>query len=179
MLKEENDSFVHITASSGTTACHGFYHYLKYYCGCQVAWEGSQISLPEEFPAVDIHVQAPSKIVYFQNVCTFSYSYAWWTMDQWRRHIDWIALHGITMTLAPFQEDIWTQLYHSFGIHREEIDDHFAGPAFLAWNRMVNKIIFVIFLILCPSLFFRETCVVGVVHSVETLKTFPQTYKRK
>lgn len=101
-----------------------------------MAWEGSQIDLPEEMPDVDISVTAPSQFIYFQNVCTWSYSYAWWTFEHWRRHIDWIALHGITLTLAPFQEDIWTTLYQSFGIHREEIDDHFAGPAFLAWQRM-------------------------------------------
>lgn len=139
VFKDSNSTIVYITASSGVAACHGFYHYIKYYCGCQVAWEGSQINLPEELPEVDISVTAPSQFIYFQNVCTWSYSYAWWTFEHWRRHIDWIALHGVTLTLAPFQEDIWTALYHSFGIHREEIDDHFAGPAFLAWQRMVSE----------------------------------------
>lgn len=138
VFKDDNSSIVSITASSGVAACHGFYHYLKYYCNCQVAWEGTQLNLPDKFPSVDLHVEAPSQFIYFQNVCTFSYSYAWWSDVQWRRHIDWIALHGITMTLAPFQEDIWRQIYQSFGIHREEIDDHFVGPAFLAWQRMGN-----------------------------------------
>lgn len=100
MFKEENASTVYITASSGVAACHGFYHYLKYHCNCQVAWEGSQINLPDTFPPVDVHIKSPSQFIYFQNVCTWSYSYAWWTFDQWRRHIDWMALHGITLTLG-------------------------------------------------------------------------------
>ena len=37
---------------------------------------------------------------YFMNVCTFGYSYAFWTWDRWEREIDWMALNGINIPLA-------------------------------------------------------------------------------
>lgn len=80
---------------------------------------------------------ADSEYIYFQNVCTHSYTYAWWKFEDWRRHIDWMALHGINLVLAPFQEDVWRELYSELGMTDEEIGQHFTGPAFFAWERMV------------------------------------------
>lgn len=82
--------------------------------------------------------KADSEIIYFQNVCTFSYTYVWWTFEDWRKHIDWIAMHGINLVLAPFQEDVWNELYNEVGMASDEIRAHFTGPAFLAWLRMGN-----------------------------------------
>ncbi|XP_055692813.1 alpha-N-acetylglucosaminidase [Lutzomyia longipalpis] len=133
----EGDS-VKIVASSGITACRGFYHYLKNYCGCHVSWEGDQLALPEMLPLVDLTKTSPSRFVYYQNVCTWSYSFAAWTWLEWRRHIDWMALNGINLSLAPVQEDIWTEIYREMGLTDKDIEEHFAGPAFLAWQRMGN-----------------------------------------
>lgn len=83
-------------------------------------------------------MQSNSQIVYYQNVCTHSYSYSFWTWEDWRRHIDWIALNGITLTLAPFQEDIWKEVYLEYGLSEAEIDADFAGIGFFAWQRMGN-----------------------------------------
>lgn len=33
---------------------------------------------------------------------------------------------------------MWDQVYTELGLTRSEIDDHFAGPAFFAWQRMGN-----------------------------------------
>lgn len=49
-----------------------------------------------------------------------------------------MALNGISLTLAPVQEMIWTEVYTELGLTTEEIDDHFAGPGFFAWQRMGN-----------------------------------------
>lgn len=49
-----------------------------------------------------------------------------------------MALNGITLSLAPVQEDIWTGIYREMGLTEKEIEDHIAGPAFLAWQRMGN-----------------------------------------
>lgn len=83
-------------------------------------------------------MRASSQIIYYQNVCTHSYSYSFWTWDDWRRHIDWMALSGITLTLAPFQEDVWTEVYREYGLNQTDIDAHFAGVGFFAWQRMGN-----------------------------------------
>ena len=138
IFKNASSENVFIEASSGVAACKGFYHYLKYFCGCHVAWEGSQLRLPEEFPEVDIQITAPSKIIYYQNVCTWSYTFSWWSWLEWRKHIDWMALSGITLSLAPFQEDIWTEVYQEYNLTKNEIDNHLSGPGFFAWQRMGN-----------------------------------------
>lgn len=137
LLKKDSTETVSITASSGYAACKGFYYYLKNYCNCHISWEGSQLSLPKDFPAVDEKITSPSHFIYYQNVCTWSYSFAWWKWDDWQRHIDWMALNGISLTLAPVQEMVWTEVYTELGLTNEEIDDHFAGPGFFAWQRMV------------------------------------------
>ncbi|XP_058464610.1 alpha-N-acetylglucosaminidase isoform X1 [Malaya genurostris] len=129
---------VFITGSSGIAATKGFYHYLKYFCGCQISWDGNQLKLPSTFPDVNVTIEAPSSIIYYQNVCTWSYSFTWWTWTEWRRHIDWMALQGITLSLAPFQEHIWEEVYAEFNLTQQEIDNHLSGPGFFAWQRMGN-----------------------------------------
>ena len=76
---------------------------------------------------------------YYLNECTFGYSFPWWNEDDWVRHIDWMALNGINMPLAPTaQEAIQKQVYLELGLTETEVDTHFPGPAFLPWGRMGN-----------------------------------------
>ncbi|XP_035784446.1 alpha-N-acetylglucosaminidase-like [Anopheles albimanus] len=138
IVKESAATPVQITASSGVAATKAFYHYLKYCCHCLVVWEGSQLELPSPLPTVNVTVIAPSSFVYYQNVCTWSYSFTWWRWSQWRAHIDWMALQGITLSLAPFQEDVWTELYLEYNLTLPQIENHLAGPGFFAWQRMGN-----------------------------------------
>ncbi len=71
---------------------------------------------------------------YYQNVCTVSYTFVWWDWARWEQEIDWMAMHGINMPLAfNAQETIWQKVYLKMGLTQEELDAHFAGPAFLAW----------------------------------------------
>lgn len=139
-LRKDNTSRrVSITASNGVAACKAFQHYLKYYCNCHISWEGSQLeTLPQVLPDVALEESSDSHFVYYQNVCTWSYSFVWWTWSDWRRHIDWMAMNGISLTLAPVQELAWTLVYREIGLTDSEINAHFAGPAFMAWQRMGN-----------------------------------------
>ena len=76
---------------------------------------------------------------YYFNVCTFSYSLVWWNWSRWEREIDWMAMNGLNFILSfTGQEYIWQKLYTSIGLNDTEIKDYFAGPAFLAWQRMGN-----------------------------------------
>lgn len=139
ILKTPASPIVFITASSGVVACKAFYHYVKYYCNGHISWEGSQLKLPDNnLPDLNVEETSPSRFIYYQNVCTWSYSYAWWKWDDWQKHIDWMALNGISLTLAPVQELIWTEVYTELGLSNDEIDDHFTGPGFFAWQRMGN-----------------------------------------
>lgn len=49
-----------------------------------------------------------------------------------------MAMQGITMSLAPFQEDLWAEVYREYNISQHDIDDHLSGPGFFAWQRMGN-----------------------------------------
>lgn len=40
---------------------------------------------------------------------------------------------GITLTIAPVQEEFWYETYSQIGLTEDEINSHFSGPAFLPW----------------------------------------------
>ncbi|XP_063537881.1 alpha-N-acetylglucosaminidase [Cydia strobilella] len=130
---------LHIRASTGVAAVWGFNYYLKKYCKSHIGWQNQRISIPSPLPEVSEVVTANDRFRYYQNVCTASYSFAWWSAPDWQQHVEWMALNGINLALAPVaQETAWTRIYRRLGLTDEEINDHFTGPAFLAWNRMGN-----------------------------------------
>ncbi|XP_070582763.1 alpha-N-acetylglucosaminidase [Erythrolamprus reginae] len=140
-LISDTPGTINVSGSSGVAAASGVYHYLKDFCGCHVSWSGRQLRLPESLPPVstEVIVTSPNRFRFYQNVCTYSYSFVWWSWDRWEQEIDWMALHGINMALAfTGQEAIWQRVYLSLGLKQSEIDEYFTGPAFLAWNRMGN-----------------------------------------
>ncbi|KAH8355850.1 hypothetical protein KR200_005031 [Drosophila serrata] len=129
-----------LTGWDGVCVCKAFHYYLKNVLNKDVDWFKMRIELPSNLQLSNVTIESTSgsPIMYHQNVCTWSYSFAWWGFEQWRRHIDWMALMGISLTIAPVQEAIWTEVYTEMGLTQEEIDDHLAGPAFQAWQRMGN-----------------------------------------
>ncbi|CAL4086012.1 unnamed protein product, partial [Meganyctiphanes norvegica] len=132
-------SGVEVVGSSGVAAAWGLHHYLKYYCHAHISWEADQLALPKTWPKATIKVTSNDRFRYYQNVCTVSYSMAWWDWQRWEREIDWMALNGINLPLAfTAQEAIWRTVYGSLGLTKEELDQHFVGPAFFAWGRMGN-----------------------------------------
>ena len=63
----------------------------------------------------------------------------WWDWARWEQELDWMALHGINLQLAfTGQEYVWHKFYTELGLTEDEIQAYFAGPAFLAWQRMGN-----------------------------------------
>lgn len=96
----------------------------------------SGIKVP--LPFANVTIESPNKFIYYSNVCTHSYSFTWWKETEWHRHLDWMALQGINLFIAPVQESIWTRVYRVLKMKKSEIDEHFAGPGFLAWQRMGN-----------------------------------------
>ncbi|XP_041968860.1 alpha-N-acetylglucosaminidase [Aricia agestis] len=128
-----------IRASTGVAAVWGFNYYLKKYCRSQIAWQVRRVSVPSPLPEVNEVVVANDRFRYYQNVCTASYSFVWWTVDDWVKHVEWMALNGINVGLAPVaQEAVWAEIYERLGMTDQEIAEHFTGPAFLAWLRMGN-----------------------------------------
>uniref|UniRef100_A0AAR5QD42 Alpha-N-acetylglucosaminidase n=1 Tax=Dendroctonus ponderosae TaxID=77166 RepID=A0AAR5QD42_DENPD len=128
-----------ITGTTGVTVATGFNYYLKYYCSAHISWELSQLQLPKELPEADVSIALNDQFRYYQNVCTTSYSFVWWTWEQWEKHIDWMALNSFNFVLAfNGQEAIWDRVYRKLNLTNTEIDEQFSGPAFLSWLRMGN-----------------------------------------
>jgi len=68
--------------------------------------------MPSQLPEVDLTLDAADRFRYHQNVCTLSYTFAFWQWKDWERHIDWMALNGINLPLAfTGQEEIWRRVY--------------------------------------------------------------------
>ncbi|XP_041461048.1 alpha-N-acetylglucosaminidase-like [Lytechinus variegatus] len=138
-----NGTHVNVTGTTGVAVVWGVQHYLIHYCNCHISWSGDQLHLPPDGQWPLIHsplkVTSPNRFRFYQNVCTVSYSFAWWDWERWERHIDWMALNGINLPLAfNGQEAIWQKVYLKMGLQQEDLGKHFGGPAFLAWARMGN-----------------------------------------
>ncbi|KAF8353621.1 hypothetical protein PRIPAC_95244 [Pristionchus pacificus] len=132
---------VRVVATSPVDALYAIHAYLREFCGTMITWEGENVSKngeckrPEEF---ERSFRSP-KVRYFGNPCTFSYSFAWWDWSHWERFIDWLALSGFNMMLAPVgQETIWAELWTELGISQKGLNEFFPGPAYLSWHRMGN-----------------------------------------
>uniref|UniRef100_A0A1A9WWC2 Alpha-N-acetylglucosaminidase n=1 Tax=Glossina brevipalpis TaxID=37001 RepID=A0A1A9WWC2_9MUSC len=140
MVITTNDSLIAVNAYDGISAAKGFHYYLKHYIGKDVYWYNRYIELSDDkvFPKVSINSTSESSTIYYQNVCTWGYSFIWWDFAKWIEHIDWMAMMGISLTIAPNQEQLWYETYSELGLSDQEIDEHFTGPAFLPWLRMGN-----------------------------------------
>ncbi|XP_076164710.1 N-acetyl-alpha-glucosaminidase isoform X2 [Ptiloglossa arizonensis] len=138
-IKKNNLEQIEILGTSGVAVAWGLHYYLKNYCNVHVSWDGNQLDLPKTLPNVHVTVTSNDRFRYYQNVCTAGYSFAWWQWNQWERNIDWMALNGINLALAfTGQEAIWERVYLEMNLTRDEINEHFGGPAFLPWTRMGN-----------------------------------------
>jgi len=141
----EAATVVSVRGSSGVALASGVYWYLKHLCNASVTWgnhrTGDNLILPDPLPRVTelVVVNAPVRWRYYMNVCTLSYSAVWWDWARWEREIDWMALHGINLPLSlTGHEFVWTEVWKGLGLTDDEIETFFAGPAFMAWNRMGN-----------------------------------------
>lgn len=131
---------VQVWAGTGVAAALGVMTYLKYLCNASVSWEANLVSnLPDVWPEGTIESQLLERYRYYSNPCVFSYSYAFWSWEHWEKEIDLMALMGINLPLAlDGQEAIWREVYMDLGLTEKELEEHFAGYAFLAWGRMGN-----------------------------------------
>lgn len=137
---EARNKKIIIRGSSGVAICSGFNYYLKNYCNAVYNWRcGENLDIHGELPRnfEKIRKVSPYLYRYIFNYCTFSYSMAFWDWEQWEKMIDWMAMNGINMPLAPMgQEIIWQRVYKKYGLSEEDMKDFFVGPAYNAFGRM-------------------------------------------
>ena len=133
-----------LRGNTGVAIATALNNYLKYTLNASVSWgrEGSGVlvRLPPTLPLPPpSRTVMPMKWRYSWNVCTPGYSFAWYSADQWRFMIDWMALQGVNLPLAfNGQEKVFSDVFLSLGLTQQEVWEYFSGPAFLPWNRMGN-----------------------------------------
>ncbi len=135
------DGKVLIKGNTGIDLASGLNWYLKKYCNARFTVIDEQLALPRTLPLPEVPetVRTPYKYRYFFNVCTFSYTMAWWGWKEWERQIDWMAMNGINLPLAiTGQEAVWVEVYKELGLTNDQIDKFIAGPAYFPWGWMGN-----------------------------------------
>ncbi|RKR04574.1 alpha-N-acetylglucosaminidase [Flavobacterium sp. 90] len=130
---------VKIKASNNTAICYAAYNFLRDIGAVLVSWEGNRVSLPKTWPKYSKKGNTPFKYREYLNACTFGYTTPWWDWKRWEQEIDWMAMHGINLpTAMEGQESAWQELWKEYGLSSTQLEAHFAGPAFLPWQRMGN-----------------------------------------
>ena len=135
------DGKISITASSVSGLTAGFNAYLKEVCGYSIGALSVSGALPENPPLPKSKISRKSKFLYryFYNFCTFSYTYAFDDWSDWEKTLDYIALSGYNLVLNPVGlEWVWRETLSEIGYSKKETDDFLCGPAFYAWQWMMN-----------------------------------------
>jgi len=130
-----------IRATSGVALASGFNAYLKERCGFSIGVLSTSGTLPEVPPTVGEPIVRKSEFLYryFFNYCTFSYTYAFDTWEDWEKTLDYLLLSGYNMILNPIGlESVWRETLRGIGYPEEDIQNYLCGPAFYAWQWMMN-----------------------------------------
>ena len=135
-----------IAATSASELASGIGVYLRDHCNMTIGWPrggGSSLFVPAAWPAVGPAGDARARAAPWSsimNVCTHSYSLAWYSWADWERFIDWMALSGINNALAMTgQEEVQYKVFTALGLDDLTIRSWFNGPAFLTWSRGQNE----------------------------------------
>lgn len=137
----DKDDKVCIRANTGVSFAKGFNSYLKEVCNYSVGALSTSGTLPEIPPAVGKTIKNKSAFLYryFYNYCTFSYTYAFDTWKDWEKTLDYLLLSGYNLILNPIGiESVWKKVLTKLGYSKKDIKDFICGPAFYAWQWMMN-----------------------------------------
>ena len=137
---ESDGRTLYVSGTSTIALCRGFYDFILENGYGISSWTGNRLDFPKKIAKVQAReVVSPFEHHLFYNVCTFGYTTPFWDWDRWEEEIDWLALHGFDMPLAPIAgEAILARTWKKLGLPEEGIREYFCGPAHLPWLRMGN-----------------------------------------
>ena len=139
-LQTKNKQVV-IKASGANAAAIGLNWYLQYYCHRSMSHTGDNLSPVSPLPMITIPVKVitNSRYRYALNYCTYNYTMSFWGEKEWEHELDWMALHGVNLMLAPMgTEEVWQQVLTALGFSTADIQQYIPGPAYNAWWLMGN-----------------------------------------
>ena len=128
-----------LNGESPVEVCRAFYDYARARGMGQISWaEGIHFRIPDVWPdSPPTAVASPFAIRHAYNAVTAGYTFPFWTWERWERELDWQALHGFNMLMAPVAtEAILERVWLRLGLTRAEIDANACGPAHLPFLRM-------------------------------------------
>jgi len=135
-----------VTGTTANDAAAGLGFYLRSACNVTIGWprgggsDFSSLLALRSWPDVSLKKNRLAAWSYMMNVCTQSYSLAWYSWNEWEPFIDWMALSGINLVLATTgQEEVQYKVFEKLGLSDIEIRSWFNGPAFLTWSRGQNE----------------------------------------
>ncbi|MBB2147073.1 alpha-N-acetylglucosaminidase [Pedobacter sp. LMG 31464] len=132
---------VYIAASNANAASQALGWYLKYYCHKSLSHMGDNLSAPKTLPILKnkVRISSPYRFRYALNYCTINYSMSFYTWADWEKELDWMALNGVNLMLAPVgMEAVWQNTLKKVGYTQDETLAFIPGPAFSAWWLMGN-----------------------------------------
>lgn len=155
------DGIIQIQATSGSAGGSALNAYLKKYCHYYFGILTKSGTLPDLPPETEVDMVEASvfKYRYAFNYCTFGYSYAFNTWEDWERITDYLILSGYNLVLNPIgNECVWIELLQHFGYTREEARKYISVPNYLPWQWMMNLSAFEG---KCPDHWFEEQQVIS------------------
>ncbi len=132
---------IFIQATSGCAGGAALNAYLKKYCRYQYGILGVSGDIPDMPPDTETDITETSVFHYRYafNYCTFGYSYAFNTWEDWEKITDYLILAGYNLVLNPIgNECVWLELLQEFGYTKEDAKKHIAAPNYLPWQWMMN-----------------------------------------
>lgn len=130
-----------LKGNNGISIATAFNWYLKYVAHLSYDWQTTEPLTINNLPLPDSIIRKESSVKerFFNNTCTFGYTFPFWKWEQWQRFIDWMAMNGVNRPLMlAGQEATWLKVWESFGLSSTDIKSYFSGPAHLPWHRMAN-----------------------------------------
>ena len=132
---------VKISATSGVAAASAFRVYLEDYCNSYVGPITRRINLPENPPLLKetITRKSPFLYRYLFNYCTFGYTFAYWSYEEWESFIDWTLMSGYNLILNPIgNELVWLNTLQKLGYSLKDARNFLCSPSFYPWQCMMN-----------------------------------------
>ena len=115
---------IQIVASGPNELASGLGAYLREACNMTIGWPrggGMHVFVPTTWPKVGATPLTRTRntpFSYMMNVCTHSYSLAWYDWAHWEAFIDWMALSGLNLVLAMTgQEEVQYKVFSKLGLN--------------------------------------------------------------
>ncbi|MBO1333268.1 alpha-N-acetylglucosaminidase [Streptomyces sp. VRA16 Mangrove soil] len=132
---------IEVYGTTPATLLAGVHWYLKYECGAQIAWNGSQLDLPERLPApsrpLERSTALPHRFALNDTNDGYTAPFADWSY--WERELDILALHGCNEVLViAGMEAVYHRLLKDFGYSDEESRAWLPAPSHQPWWLLQN-----------------------------------------